>query len=368
MSSLLNNEKAGGRQVSSQPIGPVPASFPAVSVILPIRNEARFIRECLEAVIAQDYQGPLAEIIVIDGMSEDGTQDILTQMSATDSRLRIIHNAARIVPVAMNLGIRQAKGEVLVRVDGHAVVPPDYVRLCVEWLLKEKVECVGGAVESVGTNYVGAAIAAAMSSPFGVGGFSFRTAGEQATPISVETVPFGAFRREVFDRVGFFNEEMVRHQDYEFNYRLRKAGGRILLLPWLRVKYYVRSNLKGLWRQYWGYGLWKGRLLRTYPQSLRLRHLVPPLFVLAVAGSACLAFVSKAGLWCCGALLGTYLLFLIAATTGLAVRGQQRYAPILPLILAILHVSWGMAVWRGLLSGPVSISKGPRDDGTWGKC
>ena len=333
--------------------------YPTVSIIIPCRNEALFIRQCLGAVIAQDYSGPLDEIIVVDGMSDDGTQDILAEASATDSRLRIIRNPARIVPVAMNLGIRQAKGEVVVRVDGHAIVPPDYVRQCVEWLLRENVECVGGAVESVGTNYVGGAIAVAMSSPFGVGGFSFRTAGAQRIPVPVQTVPFGAFRRGVFDRVGFFNEEMVRHQDYEFNYRLRQTGGRILLLPWLRVKYYVRSSLKALWRQYWGYGFWKGRLLRTYPQSLRPRHLVPPLFVLGVAASTGLAFISEAGLWCCAALVGTYALFLSVATISLAIRGQPRFAPILPAILSILHLSWGIAVWRGLLAGPVSFCSSP---------
>ena len=209
---------------------------------------------------------------------------------------------------------------------------------------------MGGAIDSVGTSYAGAAIAAAMSSPFGVGGFGFRTAGTERIPVPVATVPFGAFRREVFARVGFFNEEMVRHQDYEFNYRLRKSGGRILLLPWLRVKYYVRSNLKALWRQYWGYGFWKGRMLRSYPESLKLRHLVPPLFVLALAASACLAMVSTRGLWSLALLLGAYVAFLLAATVVIAVKGSAGVAPILPVILSIMHVSWGAAVWRGLFS------------------
>jgi glycosyltransferase involved in cell wall biosynthesis len=245
------------------------AKLPSVSFVMPVRNEAEFIRECLEAVRAQDFAGELVDIIVVDGMSDDGTLDILAEIGRTEPRLKVIQNPARIVPVAMNLGIRRARADIVIRVDGHAVIPRDYARGCVESLLKEKVECVGGAIDSVGTSHTGAVIAAAMSSPFGVGGFGFRTAGTDHTPVPVATVPFGAFRREVFARVGFFNEEMVRHQDYEFNYRLRKSGGKILLLPWLRVKYYVRSNLRALWRQYWGYGLWKGRMLRTYPESLK---------------------------------------------------------------------------------------------------
>jgi glycosyltransferase involved in cell wall biosynthesis len=330
-------------------------SLPTVSFVLPIRNEARFIRECLEAIRSQDYKGALAEIIVIDGVSDDGTQEILKDIAKGEPRLRIIQNPARIVPVAMNLGIRQATGDVIVRVDGHAVVPRDYARRCVEALLKEKVECVGGAIDSVGTNYIGSAIAAAMSSPFGVGGFGFRTAGAECAPVPVVTVPFGGFRKEVFSRVGFFNEEMVRHQDYEFNYRLRNAGGRILLLPGLRVKYFVRSNLKALWRQYWGYGFWKGRMLRTYPESIKLRHLIPPVFVLALTCSAALSCFSTLGLWPLPVLLSAYAAFLLSAAATFALKGQLRQAAILPAILSIIHVSWGTAVWVGLFSKGISI-------------
>ena len=345
------------------------AKLPSLSFVLPIRNEVEFIRECLEAVRAQDFAGELVDIIVVDGMSDDGTKDILAEIARTEPRLKVIQNPARIVPVAMNLGIEQASGDIVIRVDGHAIIPRDYARCCVESLLEEKVECVGGAIDSVGTSYAGAGIAAAMSSPFGVGGFGFRTAGTERTPVPVATVPFGAFRKEVFAAVGFFNETMVRHQDYEFNYRLRKSGGRILLLPWVRVKYYVRSNLKALWRQYWGYGLWKGRMLRTYPESLKLRHLVPPLFVLALAGSACLAMISTGGLWSLALLLGAYAAFLLAATGALAVKGHAGVAPILPVILAIMHVSWGTAVWRGLFSKGISMQHGSpstRPNGTTG--
>ncbi|MCB0032187.1 MAG: hypothetical protein KDE28_29960, partial [Anaerolineales bacterium] len=166
-----------------------------------------------------------------------------------------------------------------------------------------------------------------------------------------DTVPFGAYRREVFDTVGFFNEKMIRHQDYEFCYRLRQAGGEILLLPQVRAQYYVRSSLDALWRQYWQYGTWKGFFIRKHPDSLKLRHMVPPAFILALVLALISLFVVEWGFWFMVFILLLYSGFIVAAAVKMSQQaGTWRYAPLLPAILMALHLSWGAGVWWGFFT------------------
>ena len=408
-----------------------------VSIILPIRNEAGSIAEVLAAVLAQDYPHDLIEVIVVDGMSDDGTRDIVRRLAVQDPRLKMLDNSQQITPPALNLGIRAARGEVIVRVDGHGVLPQNYVRECMAVLTgaqrpspvqgsKLAVGCsmldvppapssphalpstallvVGGAWDSVGRGLTGEAIAIAVSSRFGVGNSRYRTCGLRGEPIQTDTVPFWAMRRQVFERIGLFREEMLCHEDYEYNYRLRSAGGTILLLPWLRSKYYVRSTLGGLAYQYWRYGFWKGRFLCSHPESLKRRHVIPPLFVAALAAGALTSFLSMAGRFYLVMLVALYACFLLAATANLACSRTRRRETaeaepsagcaagvcppsgaatsvncqsselssgptrsghgsssalsalrtvLLPLVLATLHLSWGAGVWIGLLRGKV---------------
>ena len=207
----------------------------------------------------------------------------------------------------------------------------------------------------MGRGKVGAAIALATSSRFGVGGSRYRTCSPERQPVLTDSVPFWAMPREVFERIGLFREEMLCHEDYEFSYRLRRAGGMILLLPWLRSKYYVRSTLGGLAPQYWRYGVWKGRFLCSHPRSLAARHLVPPVFVAALLITLVAALAGTAGQISAGILLGTYLCFLAAASFSLARAPRSRWpiCALLPLVLATLHLCWGAGVWAGLLRGKV---------------
>jgi succinoglycan biosynthesis protein ExoA len=338
----------------------MPIELPFVSIIMPVRNEAAFIQQSLGAILAQDYPPGRVEVIIVDGMSDDGTRAFLQEVASKEERVVILDNPKQIMPSGMNLGIKRARGEVIFCVGGHAVIPPSYVTECVECLHKENADGVGGAMDSDASGYVGEAIAAGMSSPFGIGASGFRTAGRSAAPVEVDTLPFWAFRRGVFERVGLFNEQMVRHQDYELNYRVRRSGGKLLLLPWLRVKYYVRSTLPRFWRQYWQYGIWKGRFLRTYPASLHFRHLVPPLFVLSLLTALVLALlVPPAGILCLCFLAAAYGCFLVVATACLALKGHLRHAPLIPLVLLSLHGIWGTGVWAGLIAGKIS-EKPPR--------
>lgn len=324
---------------------------PFVTVIMPIRNEADFIAESLGRVLEQDYPLECLEVLVADGMSTDDTRAIVLSFQNEYPQVHLVDNPRLTAPAGLNTAIPLAKGDVIVRVDGHALIDRDYIRQCVTWLQQSGVDCVGGAMDSVGQGYVGETIALAMSSPFGVGGSGFRVAGASQEPVLTDTIPFGAYRREVFTRIGLFNEAMIRHQDYEFCYRLRRAGGKILLLPFVRARYFVRSRLDQLWRQYWQYGLWKGRFVRAHPDSLRPRHMIPPLFILALFSTVLLAVICSPAQWLLFLVVGSYLAFILLASLRLSTQSHIKYLLFLPIVFVTLHLSWGTGVWIGLISG-----------------
>lgn len=325
----------------------MPIRYPFVTVIMPIRNEQAFIEKSLGAVLAQDYPPDRMEILVVDGMSDDGTRDVVQRLAAGDSRLRLLDNPGRIVPTGLNIGLAQASGEIVVRVDGHAIIEPDYVRRCVEHLETDGVDGVGGPMETIGEDYLSRAIALAMSSGFGVGGSAFRTVKDKR--MLVETVPFPAYRMETIRRNGSFDEEMVRNQDDEYNYRLLKNGGKILLSPDIRSRYFSRSSLGKLWRQYFQYGYWKVRVLQKHPRQLRWRQFVPPIFVAGLAGTALLGLVVPPARWLFLGLVGLYLAANLAASVLTAVRSGPGYLPLLPVIYTVLHVSYGSGFLVGLV-------------------
>jgi glycosyltransferase involved in cell wall biosynthesis len=320
--------------------------LPLVSIIMPVRNEAAYIERSLGAVLGQDYPADRLEILVVDGMSTDGTQEHVLTKRATDPRLRLIDNPRRIVAPGLNLGIRQARGDVIVRVDGHCEIARDYVRRCVEHLLADGVEAVGGPIETIGETDEARAIALAMSSWFGVGGSAFRTVKDR--PLLVETVAFPAYTRKTLARLGPFDEELVRNQDDEYNYRLLKQGGRILLSPDIRSRYYSRSSLRSLWRQYYQYGFWKVRVMQKHPRQMRLRQFVPPALVGMLLASAGLGLLFRQFWWLSGLALALYALADLAATASLGRAHGWRYAPRLLIVHPVLHLSYGLGFLAGL--------------------
>lgn len=326
-------------------------SLPQVSVIMPVRNEAAYIERSLGAVLAQDYPADRMEILVVDGMSGDGTREAVLAHAATDARVRLLDNPAHIVPPGLNLGIQQSRGEIIVRVDGHCEIAPDYVRRCVERLLAgfegAPVEAVGGPIETVGETEEARAIALAMSSWFGVGGSAFRTVRDR--PLLVETVAFPAYRRRTLQRLGPFDEELVRNQDDEYNYRLLKSGGRILLSPDIRSRYYSRGTLRSLWRQYYQYGYWKVRVMQKHPRQMRARQFVPPAFVAGLFGSATLGLLWRPVWGLLALVLALYALADAGASLSLGRDSGPRYVPRLLIIHPILHLSYGLGFLAGLL-------------------
>jgi succinoglycan biosynthesis protein ExoA len=337
-------------------------NLPLVTVILPIRNEARHIARCLDAVSSQDYPRERMEILVVDGMSDDGTRAIVARAferwnvgTLECSRARLLDNPERIVPTALNRGIRQARGSVIIRVDGHTVIARDYVRKCVEVLATTQADNVGGPMNAVGQTLVAQAIAIASSSRFGVGSALFHYADE---PGCVDTVYMGAYRREVFDRIGLFDEELVRNQDDEFNYRLTRSGGKIWLDPEICSDYFSRATLRGLWKQYLEYGFWKVRVIRKHGRPASWRHLVPGAFVLALLGSSILGLLVQSPLYFFAVLL-SYLFVSLSVSLWLAARRGWRYATILPVAFATMHVAYGVGFLTGLvrfgLNRPVPV-------------
>jgi len=320
--------------------------IPFVSVILPIRNEARTIRRCLEAIVAQDYPADRYEVIVVDGMSDDGTREIVREFCEGDGRVRMLDNPAGIVPHAMNAGIEASRGEVIIRIDGHAFARPHFIDRSVRALLNNDCECAGGRIISIGVDRWSNAASLAMSSVFGVGNSAFRCSDR---PGYVDTLAFGAYTKEVLRAVGKFDEELIRCQDDEYNYRLRSKGYKIYLDPAIKTEYLCKSTFKSLFKQYFQYGFWKVRVLQKHPKMMQPRQFAPPLTVLLLIVVGALSPVSRAPMVVLAVLLVLYVVLSVSFSTRIASRKGWRFLPILPVVFATLHFSYGFGFLCGLV-------------------
>jgi cellulose synthase/poly-beta-1,6-N-acetylglucosamine synthase-like glycosyltransferase len=321
---------------------------PFVSVLVPVRNEEGFIGRCLTALAGQDYPRERFEVIVIDGESDDSTDsEVRTTADAMQLTVLFVPNPKLTTASGLNLGLAYARGEVIVRVDGHTRVAQTFLSAAVTALRETDADAVGGPIETRGHGTVGRAIALAMSSPFGVGDNAFR-AGDVAE--WTDTVPFAAYRRDVFERAGFFDESMNRGEDDEFNYRLRAAGGRILLTPEVRSVYFARDSFEGLAKQYWGYGVAKVAVLKRHPRRLRWRHLIPPALVLALAGGPVLSTLDRRFAWLTALAGAAYGAATALATLRMAKRAGVKEASLLPVAFGCIHLPAGAGmiagVWR----------------------
>ena len=320
---------------------------PFVSLIMPVRNEADFLDESLGAVIAQDYPAERLEVFVADGMSTDGTRAMVEALAASHPtrQITVVDNPGRIVATGLNAALRVARGDIVVRVDGHCRIAPDYVSRCVDHICRDDVDGVGGSINTIATSDIGRVIAAAMSSRFGVGGSAFRTLTD--TTMLADTIPFPAYTRAAIDAAGPYDETLVRNQDDEYNYRLRKLGARLLLASDVKSDYYSRSSLRSLWRQYYQYGFFKVRVMQKHTMQMQIRQFVPPAFVIFLAsGLFGVASVTYGRLWAIG--VGVYVVAAIAAGIATARRTGWRQAWLLPVAFAILHVGYGLGFIAGL--------------------
>jgi len=316
--------------------------LPSVSVIMPMLNEEKYIEQCLQSLLANNYPRELTEIIIVDGMSQDPSRDIATGYIKKYPGLKMVDNPGRTAARAMNLGIKQATGEIIVRVDTHTVYEPDYIAGCVQLLLETEAVNVGGVQNPVGTDYITKAIAIATSTPFGVGDAKFRYASQACW---VDTVYLGAWWRKTLVDIGGYNENWAINEDYELNYRLRQAGGKILLSPSIKCRYYVRGSLRQLAGQYYRYGKWKVKTLVSHPGSLRWRQMAPPALVAGIFTSLIFLLAGSALGWIIPLL---YLGATVTAAVLLSSKRGWRYLPILPIVFWLLHFSWGCGFYSGI--------------------
>lgn len=308
--------------------------FPPVSVVMAVRNDATHIEATLDAVLAQDYPGEI-DVVVADGRSTDGTMPILLRRAAKEPRLRVVDNPDRSAAAGLNRAIASSKGAVVVRCDGHSELSADYVRLAVEIMGQTGASNVGGRQVAEGTTLLERAVAIAMTTPFGVGNARFRYS---SVPGPTDTVYLGTFPRDVLEEVGGFDTDLLRNQDYELNYRLRRAGRIVWFDPRLRVTYRPRSSLGALWRQYLDYGRWKRVMLMRNPRSLAARQAAPPLLVIGLILSALAGAMGTPFWWVVPA---SYAAFLAVATIAVSIRRRDRAAGLLPIVIPTMHLAWG---------------------------
>jgi len=331
--------------------------FPYISIVIPCYNERSTIRYLLEAINVQTYPREKLEIVVVDGLSTDGTREIIQafQQERGDLDIQLINNPKRTIPEAMNAGIRAARGAVVVRLDAHCTVAKDYLDLVAAKLETTDAACLGPRMimKPVDTP-IARAIAAALSTPFGPGTSSFRFSDKEG---EADTMNFGVYRRWIFEQAGYFDTQLMSNEDYDLHYRIRKTGNRILYVPSLMVFYQPRESYAALWKQYWRYGYWKSQMSKKDWRSLRIRHLVAPGWVLAlIVGFAAGIFIPAILPYLAG-LISLYLFVGLMFAIRQVIKTKEWHTiPLIMLCFIILHAAWGAAFWVGWFIRPAKGS------------
>ena len=331
--------EASPSQLPAHDVGPL------VSVVVPCRNESAHVRACLTGLLALEAPAGGFEVVAADGESDDGTALILREMAGRNPQLKVINNPGRITPSGLNAGIRVARGEIIVRADAHTEYAPDYLLRCLDALQQTNAENVGGPARTKADGYMQRAIAAAYHSPFSVGGARFHNPNYEGY---VDTVTYGCWRRSVFERFGYFDEELVRNQDDEHNLRINRGGGKIWQTPKIRSWYKPRGSLRALFNQYSQYGYWKVRVIQKHRLPASPRHLVPGGFVLTLAVLAVLSPLFHFAILTLMLALGSYALVLLLASIATAATTEWKLLPALPFVFACYHFGYGVGFLRGI--------------------
>ncbi|MBK6791661.1 MAG: glycosyltransferase family 2 protein [Anaerolineales bacterium] len=326
---------------------------PFVSIIIPCYNEEATIYKLLAALRSQTYPLNKLEVVISDGLSSDGTRAVIAsfQKEHADLAVRVVDNQAKTIPAGVNQAIRESKGEIIIRLDAHSMPIPEYVERCVEAHQSDKGDNVGGVweIHPGADTWIAESISFAAAHPLGVGDAMYRL---NAKAGAVDTVPFGSFRRSLIEKIGGFDETLLSNEDYEFNTRVREAGGVVWLDPAIRSVYFSRSTLGKLAAQYWRYGFWKFKMLQRYPHTLRWRQALPPVFVLILLA----LIVLSLGLTIAQILLAlqVFAYYFVLGAAGLRLALKKRKGFLiwgLPLAITTMHISWGAGfLWSGITS------------------
>ncbi len=333
---------------TGEPANKHDGALPFITVIIPCRNEEKHIDKCLDSTVNTEYPKSKLEVLVMDGMSGDGTREKIKGFSGRWPFIRLMDNPKKTVPAALNIGIENAKGEIIIRLDAHSIYNKDYIPKCVKYLQEHDVDNVGGLwVILPGDNtYTAESIALAVSHFFGAGNAYYRIGSEK--PRLVDTVPFGCYRKEVFNEIGVFDEDMIRNQDDELNMRLLKNGGKILLVPDIVSYYHARDTISKLGKMYFQYGYFKPLVALKTRGVFTFRQIMPPTLVASSITLGILSFAWKVFLWPFLLLLFLYVAANIFFSSSIAIRRGLKYFFVLPSVFFTIHFGYGMGYIKGI--------------------
>jgi glycosyltransferase involved in cell wall biosynthesis len=330
-----------------------------VSVIVPCYNEEKNIGFLLAALNQQTYPKELFEIIIIDGQSIDNTVAVINSEKEKYPELiiKLVPNPKKNIPAALNIGIRNSSGEIIIRMDAHSIPDSSYIEICVQDLKNDLGANVGGRwiIIPGSESKMGQCISLAASHPFGVGDAKYRYSSE---PGYVDTVPYGAFFRTLIDEIGFFNEDLLANEDYEFNVRIRNSGKKIYFDPRIKTQYIARDSIKNLSIQYWRYGYWKFRMLTKYPGTLRWRQAIPPVFVTGIILMTVMAIFFPIVWIPLGSIFFLYVLILVFGSLSVIVKKANGFCLLgIPIAIIVMHFSWGLGFLYSFTTGMIKKEK-----------
>jgi glycosyltransferase involved in cell wall biosynthesis len=318
-----------------------------ISVICPVFNEEKYIRDCIESLLQQDFSWSDSEILLVDGASTDKTRQIIAEYAEKYRFIRLLNNPLKITPVSLNIGIREAKNDIIFRIDAHTTYPPNYFSILSKYLIELNADNVGGICRTLpgGKSLISGAIAKAMSSIFGMGNSYFRI-GAKAI-MEVDTVPFGCFRRDIFDRIGLFDEELIRNQDDEFNGRIIKNGGKIFLIPDVIIDYFARDKISNFSKMFYQYGLFKPLVNKKLGSATTLRQFFPLFFIVSLVITFIFTIFQLIGYQLLLLIPGIYTILAVAFAIKESVSIYQAF--LLPFLFFILHISYGWGYLVGII-------------------
>jgi len=320
-----------------------------ISIIIPCRNEERFIEKCLDSLIKQDFPKENLEILVVDGDSKDKTKDIVKEYIQKYPFIRIIDNKEKYTSFGLNMGIKKAMGDIIIRMDAHAEYEKDYISKCIKYLKEYNADNVGGVLKTIPSNNssVAKAITICLSHFFGAGGSYFRTGSKK--PIEVDTVFGGCYKREVFDKIGLFNEKLIRSQDIELNRRLKASGGKILLVPDITAYYYPQNNLVDFFEHNFVDGIWTIYPLKFGIRIFSLRHLIPLFFTLSLFLSLILFPFFPIAILFFDLIFGIYILLSLFFSVKISIKNGFKYFFLMPIVFLSRHIGYGLGSIWGLI-------------------
>ena len=315
------------------------------TIVIPCKNEKDYIGRCVQSILEQNYELNLIEIMIVDGFSVDGTRDILKNLQDKYNNIKVLDNPSGKTPQALNIGIKNSSGDAVIILGAHTELDKNFIRLNNRFLIDKNVKVTGGTQINVGRTYTQNLIGTVMEMPFAMASAKYRWSDEEQF---VDTVVYAAYQKELFDEVGYFEEGFTISEDAEFNWRIRQAGHKIFYSPEIKSYYYPRDSIWGFIKQIFRYGILRVNVLKKHLDSIKLLHLVPPVFVLTLILLIILSFINKVFSTLLFLLLGIYFIINLLASFKAVYPKKIKYLPLIPPLVFILHISWGLGFLIGL--------------------